>query len=164
MFLDTPVRQPAEGSESTGSAPNLRSLPFDVIPSSGFQPLDKLLEHQDFPSFETFESITSKLEEAMKRIDHFTELLNESEVNNLRLSEQVRVLKEEVRRLERNKEREEQFGNLEYLKNVVLKYLTMKSERERLVPVLVTMLKLSPDEKRVLQEGDQGWGLLPKFL
>ncbi|XP_003739206.1 GRIP and coiled-coil domain-containing protein 2 [Galendromus occidentalis] len=164
VFLDTPVRQPAEGSESTGNAPSFRSLPFDVIPSSGFQPLDKLLEHQDCPSFETFESITSRLEEAMKRIDHFTELLNESEVNNLRLSEQVRVLKEEVRRLERNKEREEQFGNLEYLKNVVLKYLTMKSERERLVPVLVTMLKLSPDERRVLQEGDQSWGLLPKFL
>lgn len=135
-----------------------------MIPTSGFQPLDKLLEHQEVPSFETFESVTSRLEEAMKRIDHFTELLNESEVNNLRLSEQVRVLKEEVRRLERNKERDEQFGNLEYLKNVVLKYLTMRSERERLVPVLVTMLKLSPDEKRTLQQGEQGWGLLPKFL
>ncbi|XP_022651745.1 GRIP and coiled-coil domain-containing protein 2-like isoform X2 [Varroa jacobsoni] len=163
VFLE-PVRQPGEGSDCTDTAITVRPLPFDVIPTSGFQPLDKLLEHQEVPSFETFESVTSRLEEAMKRIDHFTELLNESEVNNLRLSEQVRVLKEEVRRLERNKERDEQFGNLEYLKNVVLKYLTMRSERERLVPVLVTMLKLSPDEKRTLQQGEQGWGLLPKFL
>ncbi|OQR72936.1 hypothetical protein BIW11_10062, partial [Tropilaelaps mercedesae] len=161
VFLE-PVRQPAEGSESTEAVSAPRTLPFDVIPTSGFQPLDKLLEHQEVPSFETFESVTSRLEEALKRIDHFTELLNESEVNNLRLSEQVRVLKEEVRRLERNKERDEQFGNLEYLKNVVLKYLTMRSERERLVPVLVTMLKLSPDEKRALHQGEQGW--LPKFL
>lgn len=41
----------------------------------------------------------------------------------MRLSEQVRVLKDEVRRLENNKEREQHAENLEYLKNVFIKVM-----------------------------------------
>lgn len=37
------------------------------------------------------------------------------------MSEQVRVLKDEVRRLENNKERQQHAENLEYLKNVFIK-------------------------------------------
>jgi hypothetical protein len=49
-------------------------------------------------------------------------------------------------------ERAESISNLEYLKNIVLKFFILKSTRERLqlIPVLVTMLKLSPDEQAKL--------------
>ncbi len=81
-----------------------------------------------------------------------TELLNESELNNERLNEQVALLKDEIRRIERNMDRAESISNLEYLKNVILKFFILKStpERLQLIPVLVTMLKLSPDEQAQL--------------
>ena len=57
----------------------------------------------------------------MKTIRDVTELLRESEEVGVRLGEQAKLLKEEIRRLERNREREEGVSNMEYLKNVVLK-------------------------------------------
>jgi hypothetical protein len=49
-------------------------------------------------------------------------------------------------------DRAESISNLEYLKNIVLKFFILKSSHERLqlIPVLVTMLKLSPDEQTKL--------------
>ena len=47
--------------------------------------------------------------------------MNESEATVMRLTEQASVLKAEIRRLERNQERERETQNLEYLKNIVLK-------------------------------------------
>jgi hypothetical protein len=83
------------------------------------------------------------------RLINTTELFNESELNNQRLNEQVALLKDEIRRLERNMDRTESISNLEYLKNVILKFFVLKStpERLQLIPVLVTMLKLSPEEQ-----------------
>lgn len=80
------------------------------------------------------------------------ELLKESELNNERLIEQITLLKDEIRRIERNMERAESISNLEYLKNIILKFFILKStpERLQLIPVLVTMLKLSPDEQSQL--------------
>ena len=49
------------------------------------------------------------------------QLLNESEATVLRLTEQAKVLKEEIRRQERNQERETAVSNMEYLKNIVFK-------------------------------------------
>jgi len=49
------------------------------------------------------------------------QLLNESEATVLRLTEQASVLKGEIRRLERNQERENAISNMEYLKNIVYK-------------------------------------------
>ena len=60
------------------------------------------------------------LTKATKTIRGLNELLRESEESTVRLGEQAKVLKEEIRRLERNKEREERVSNMEYLKNVVL--------------------------------------------
>ena len=73
-------------------------------------------------------------------------------MNNVRLTEQVTVLKDEIRRIERNMDRAESISNLEYLKNIVVKFFILKSSHERLqlIPVLVTMLKLSPDEQAKL--------------
>jgi hypothetical protein len=119
------------------------------IPSS---PSDKL----GHISFENIELERKRMEEEFNKIKlrliHTTELLNESELNNERLNEQVALLKDEIRRIERNMDRAESISNLEYLKNVILKFFILKStpERLQLIPVLVTMLKLSPDEQAQL--------------
>ncbi|OXB55395.1 hypothetical protein ASZ78_015428 [Callipepla squamata] len=70
---------------------------------------------------------------------------NEALRNNFR----DQLLKSEIRRLERNQEREKSVANLEYLKNVLLQFIFLKSgsEKERLLPVIDTMLQLSPEEK-----------------
>jgi hypothetical protein len=54
--------------------------------------------------------------------------------------------------MERNMDRAESISNLEYLKNIIVKFFILKSSPERLqlIPVLVTMLKLSPDEQSKL--------------
>lgn len=86
------------------------------------------------------------------QLDHLSELLNESELNNNRLSEQINLLKEEIRRLERNQEREKSISNMEYLKNVVYKFITLSTpqEKSQLLPVLTTMLKLSQEEQQTI--------------
>ena len=58
---------------------------------------------------------------AQRRIEHLTELMNESEATVLRLTEQARILKEEIRRQERNMERNQHVEKAEYLKNIILK-------------------------------------------
>lgn len=90
-------------------------------------------------------------------LDQLNELLKESESNNSLLTEQNRLLKEEVRRLERSIERTEITKNLEYFKNVLIKFLSFEnntsdgSERNQLVPVLKTILKLSKEEEMKLK-------------
>jgi hypothetical protein len=51
----------------------------------------------------------------------FFQLLNESEATVMRLTEQAKLLKGEIRRMTRNQERETSVSNMEYLKNIVLK-------------------------------------------
>ena len=52
-------------------------------------------------------------------------MLAESESAQARMSEQAGLLKEEIRRLERNQERQPHAANAEYLKNVLLKVYEM---------------------------------------
>lgn len=70
----------------------------------------------------------------------------------------VKVLKNELRRLERNQEREKSGANLEYLKNVLLQFIFLRSgsEKQALLPVIHTMLQLSPEEKNKLAAVAQG--------
>ncbi|MFH4980182.1 hypothetical protein AB6A40_006891 [Gnathostoma spinigerum] len=89
-----------------------------------------------------------------KMIEHTRELLNESESTNVRLIEQTKLLKEEIRRMQRNEERSDHLTNNEYLKNVILKFIApekVSSERGQLIPVLATMLRLSTDEVNSLK-------------
>lgn len=91
----------------------------------------------------------------MKQLEHTRELLNESEATNARLLEQTKLLKDEIRRMERNMERENHLANTEYLKNVIMKFIApqkVSDERGQLVPVLETMLKLSSDEVKLLNQ------------
>ncbi|XP_039951892.1 GRIP and coiled-coil domain-containing protein 2 [Bactrocera tryoni] len=110
-------------------------------------------------------------------VRHLTALLAENEQDLAKLTQMNDMLKEELRRQERAVEREQHMHNAEYLKNVVLKFLTLTNndERVRLVPVLQTILKLSREEKDVLncvakgqklptETQGRGWGsFLPLF-
>ncbi|CAG2162322.1 unnamed protein product [Oppiella nova] len=99
------------------------------------------------------QDFTKHLTAAQNKVENLTQLLEESESNNMLISEQNRVLKEEIRRLERSIERIEMADNLEYLKNIIVKFITLngEDERQRLIPVLTTILKLSPDEQSLFQ-------------
>ncbi|NXJ49267.1 GCC2 protein, partial [Spizaetus tyrannus] len=106
----------------------------------------------------TKDELIQKLNTTAKSADHLNELLRESEATNAILMEQIKLLKNEIRRLERNQEREKSVANLEYLKNVLLQFIFLKSgsEKERLLPVIDTMLQLSPEEKGKLVAIAQG--------
>ena len=107
-------------------------------------------------SYDNNEKERQRIEEELHRtklcLFNTKELLDESELNNVRLNEQIILLKDELRRIERNIDRIESISNLEYLKNVILKFLILKTipERLQLIPVLVTMLKLSANEQAQL--------------
>lgn len=62
---------------------------------------------------------------------------------------QEAALKREIRELERTKRRDG--ANLEYLKNIVLKYMETQ-EHDKLMPVLTTLLQFSPEEVAKVQE------------
>ena len=71
------------------------------------------------------------------------------------LTEQAGVLKAEIRRHELNAAREQHVeSNAEYVKNVVMKFVTLTTadERRRLVPVLATVLSLTREEKQQLMQ------------
>lgn len=95
-------------------------------------------------------SRSSVLEDAQNQIDNLTKAYLDSENTNACLSEQVKALKDEIRRMQRKAERVELAENLEYLKNVMFKFLSLDDsqmeQRKRLIPVLTTILKLSPEE------------------
>ncbi|TDG46880.1 hypothetical protein AWZ03_006764 [Drosophila navojoa] len=86
------------------------------------------------------------------RIRHLTTLLAENEQDLAKLTQMNDMLKEELRRQERSEEREQHMHNSEYLKNVFLKFITLSNsdERQRLVPVLNTILRLSRSEVEML--------------
>ncbi len=44
------------------------------------------------------QKLTAKLMAALKKVNHLTEVLRESEATSMRLSDQAKLLKEEIRR------------------------------------------------------------------
>uniref|UniRef100_A0A8C8DA48 GRIP domain-containing protein n=1 Tax=Oncorhynchus tshawytscha TaxID=74940 RepID=A0A8C8DA48_ONCTS len=150
--LQSMAREEGEGMETTET--EFLSLPHTPLPS-----LEHLLTSPD-PKQEPFvwqveptkEELSQKLATATRSMEHMNMLLHETEATNAVLMEQVNLLKSEVRRLERNHEREKSVANLEYLKNVLLQFIFLQSgsERRALLPVIHTMLQLSPEEKNKL--------------
>ena len=62
-------------------------------------------------------------------------------------------MKEEIRTYQRSEERHKHIENLEYIKNIILKFLTLAGEeRARLIPVLSTILRLSKEEVASIQQ------------
>ncbi|XP_062910118.1 GRIP and coiled-coil domain-containing protein 2 [Mobula hypostoma] len=151
-------REEGEGMEMTETESVLST-------SSQVASLEQLLSFpetkSDVPQWQpepTKEEIAQKLNTATKSIDHLSGLLRDTEATNAMLMEQITLLKSEVRRLERNQEREKSIANLEYLKNVMLKFIFLNagSEKQGLLPVIDTMLQLSPEEKSKLAAVAQG--------
>ncbi|XP_035777436.1 GRIP and coiled-coil domain-containing protein 2-like isoform X2 [Anopheles albimanus] len=99
-----------------------------------------------------------QLSKQESRVRHLTAVLAEAEQDLAKLTQLNELLKEEVRRQQRSIEREAHVHNSEYLKNVIFKFITLNNgdERSRLVPVLNTILKLSPDETQKLQNVAKG--------
>jgi len=61
------------------------------------------------------------------------------------------VLKNEIRELQRSINRGG--ANLEYLKNIVIKFAENSEEKEKLLPVIATILQFTPEEsKRILEK------------
>ena len=85
------------------------------------------------------------------------ESMEEVRVREEQASEQVNLLKEEVRKLERNCSREN--ASLEYLKNVILRYLLTNSEsvRQQMVAAISTILEFSPQEMLRVKQIAKGW-------
>ncbi|EPB76742.1 GRIP domain protein [Ancylostoma ceylanicum] len=101
------------------------------------------------PAVVSVPALVEEIERLNKNLQHARELLNETEATNATLVDQSRLLKEEIRRLQRNEERLNHVENTEYLKNIIVKFLSperVSGERQQLIPILSTMLQLSPDE------------------
>ncbi|XP_063902801.1 GRIP and coiled-coil domain-containing protein 2-like [Zophobas morio] len=151
--LPTMHREEGEGSESTENTNKNSMHPV---------PLERLLG-TDADQEVAF--IKKQLSEEELKVIHLTALLADTEQDLAKHVQMNKLLKEEIRRQQRSVEREKHAENLEYLKNVVFKFVTLHSgdERSRLVPVLNTILKLSPEETQKLtmvargDPGIRGW-------
>ncbi|XP_009071432.1 PREDICTED: GRIP and coiled-coil domain-containing protein 2-like, partial [Acanthisitta chloris] len=161
------AREEGEGMETTDTesvssastyVQSLEQLLNSSEPKPGSSLLQLIAEPPHWQAEVTKDELIQKLNTTAKSADHLNELLRESEATNAILMEQIKLLKSEIRRLERNQEREKSVANLEYLKNVLLQFIFLKSgsEKERLLPVIDTMLQLSPEEKGKLVAIAQG--------
>ncbi|XP_044526423.1 GRIP and coiled-coil domain-containing protein 2 isoform X2 [Gracilinanus agilis] len=158
LEMHTVAREEGEGMETTDtesvSSTSIHTPSLEQLLNSPEAKFEPPLWHEEL----TKEELVQKLNSTTKSADHLNGLLRETEATNAILMEQIKLLKSEVRRLERNQEREKSVANLEYLKNVLLQFIFLKagSERERLLPVIDTMLQLSPEEKGKLIAIAQG--------
>jgi len=104
-----------------------------------------------------------ELLEAAKQIDDLQTQLKDGENTITLLRMQDETLKKEIRELERHKKREG--ANLEYLKNVTLKFMsTGDQEQERLLPVLANLLQFSPEEIQNLTASKKSQTFWPKLF
>uniref|UniRef100_A0A914ZD47 GRIP domain-containing protein n=1 Tax=Parascaris univalens TaxID=6257 RepID=A0A914ZD47_PARUN len=145
-----PVEEQCENTEESESERTLEEVLYGEDSDMAISAIRE--EWQSISEFKNWEQIALNTQ---RQLQHTRELLNESEASNVRLSEQSKLLKEEIRRLERNEQRTDHVANSEYLKNVILKFIApekVSSERGQLVHVLATMLKLSNEEIELLNK------------
>lgn len=149
-------REEGEGSESVDSSSSI-VVNAEKHRKQPLMPLDELLNSPDDyqtsmmqPLSQTVDRQT--LEVCERRVKHLTVLLADAERDIAKLTQLNQLLKEDIRRQQRSIEREKHGNNFEYLKNIVLKFITLKNgdERSHLIPVLNTILKLSPEETHKL--------------
>ncbi|KAF6206984.1 hypothetical protein GE061_018221 [Apolygus lucorum] len=164
-LLSLQEREDGEGSESVPPPMNnfrrmSNLVPLDILLNNPIDDENRIPVLQ-----EKIEKLHSELNSYEVRVKHLASLLSEAEKDSARSSQQNAVLKEELRRLERSLQREPHIANSEYLKNVIFKFLVLQNgdERTRLVPVLDTILKLSPEETSRLTavargESASSWG------
>ncbi|KFP80872.1 GRIP and coiled-coil domain-containing protein 2, partial [Apaloderma vittatum] len=158
LDMHTVAREEGEGMETTDTESVSSASTYVPSLEQLLNSAEAKLEPSQWQTELTKDELIQKLNTTAKSADHLNELLRESEATNAILMEQIKLLKNEIRRLERNQEREKSVANLEYLKNVLLQFIFLKSgsEKERLLPVIDTMLQLSPEEKGKLVAIAQG--------
>ena len=135
------------------SRSSLQSEEGSVGLNNDFSPSLIISRRQSLSRRSQHEVDVAKIKEEAETLRRIQVQLEDSEANNQLLTEQNHVLKEEVRKLERTISRMEVAQNMEYLKNLLIKYLSLppaSSEKQRLVPVLKTLLKLDGKEEKIL--------------
>jgi len=75
--------------------------------------------------------------------------------------EQETLLKKEIRELERNNKIPD--VNLDYLKNIALKFFTHPEQTEQLFQVIATILHFSQDEVQLIKQKASNKGILLKM-
>ncbi|KAF7992571.1 hypothetical protein HCN44_004915 [Aphidius gifuensis] len=164
-------REDGEGSESIDSY----TLGIDKFElnhkklQQNLMPLDELLNSTDDIITQSIGQLLPakvdrhELELCEKRVTHLNILLADAERDAEKLNQMNQLLKEDIRRQQRSAERQQHADNFEYLKNIIIKFVTLKNgdERSRLIPVLNTILKLSPEETNQLNQvagvNGRGW-------
>ncbi|XP_064621345.1 GRIP and coiled-coil domain-containing protein 1-like [Lineus longissimus] len=139
----------------------VNSLIQKLTMSSGVQPDGALLHFAHEQARKNVEVNTLRkqkrdLESALRDLQQMTATKEES------YQEQIDSLREEIRKHERNKNRES--ANLEYLKNVVYQYMICSDSvgRKQMLNAIATILQFSPKEKTaVLQMMNSWWGYSP---
>lgn len=168
-------REEAEGSEDQSSLssafhPQHRRkiskgrelMPLDELLNSSFDDNSNEINEETISNYsspsEILEQTKAKLAKEESRVSHLTGLLADSEKDLAKMQQMNDMLKEEVRRQQRNFDREEHIKNSEYLKNVVVKFVTLTNgdEKQRLIPVLNTILRLSSEENNLLLNACKG--------
>ena len=94
-----------------------------------------------------------ELNKYRNRLVELQEAAEEAQSHSQLHLRQIQLLQEEIRKLERGKTRETE--NLEYLKNIVLKYMET-NDTDALLPVIGTILHFSPEEKLQIQRSRKG--------
>ncbi|XP_011299906.1 GRIP and coiled-coil domain-containing protein 2 [Fopius arisanus] len=164
-------REDGEGSESVESY-TIGGSSTEKQRRPSLMPLEELLNSSDDIPRSSGPALPLKvdrqeLELSERRVKHLTALLADAERDVAKLNQMNQMLKEDIRRQQRSVEREHHANNFEYLKNVIMKFVTLKNgdEKSRLIPVLNTILKLSPEESQQLDQvaGVAGRGWLPSL-
>jgi len=120
---------------------------------------------------DTFHVTAAQAQEIQKQQQHIRklqELLREHEVHIAEMRERENGLNQRFSELEREHKRNHQLqgqhSNVEYLKNVIVKYIETE-EHENLFPLIATMLQLSPEEtQRIKKKRESRRGLFSAFF
>ena len=139
MSNPTSPVQMANGSSNGGSKRNSNT--------SVVVPLHNLLKN-DGGSGSLADLNTSRIRELELQLQEMTEVLADSETRVQQLLDQERILKEEIRNIDRQDRRTHL--NMEYLKNIIMKFAS--TPNQALVPVLSQVLLLNPEESKELRE------------
>eukprot|EP00039_Didymoeca_costata_P025449 m.13393 g.13393 ORF g.13393 m.13393 type:complete len:752 (-) comp4845_c0_seq1:50-2305(-) len=89
------------------------------------------------------------------RLRDLEEAMNDSNYREQLLKEQAEGLKQEIRRLDANAKREG--ANLEYLKNILIKYLTNQTGRDQAIVAIATILQFTKEEVTQVNSVKVGW-------
>jgi len=115
---------------------------LERLQAAGDKPNSTLLELANLQAKKEIELLQGKVEEQYRML-----IENENILDLLQV--QTKLLKGEIRNYERHAKREENYKNLEYMKNIIFKYL--QTNNEQLIPVICNLLQFSPNENNLVR-------------